>query len=316
VDADGARHVALNLDRVHVAGSVWLDNGFSAAGTVRLQGARIGGDLDATQAAFDVVGDATWSDGSALWMDGARVHGVLRLQRLQTALLGASLVDARVGTLADDASTWGQRHRLDGFRYTRLAEGAPTDADFRRGWLTRQRPSHLDADFRPDPWRQVIKVLRRMGHSADAGTVAVGRENWLRRIGRIGADAPRGLRWLPRLGHCAFGWLAGYGHRPLRLLAAMVGVWLVCAWVYQFGTEQGAMAPVNPLLFSLERLLPLLDLWQRQALGGAPADLARSGSQWGAVLQGVVVLEAVLGWAACLTLLATVAGWADRDRRF
>jgi hypothetical protein len=325
VDADGARHVALNLDRVHVAGSVLLDNGFSAAGTVRLERARIGGDLDGTSAAFDVVGDATWSDGAALLMDGARVHGVLRLQRLQTALLGASVVDARVGTLADDASTWGQRHRLDGFRYKRLAEGAPTDANFRRGWLTRQRPSHLDADFRPDPWRQVIKVLRRMGHGGDADALAVGRENWLRRIGRIGADAPRGLRWLPRLGHCLFGWVAGYGHRPLRLLMAMVGVWLLCAGVYQFSATQGLMAPVNPLLFSLERLLPLLDLWQRQALVGAPSGLAgladaaevvKGGSDWGAVVQGVVVLEAALGWAACLTLIATIAGWADRDRRF
>ncbi len=315
VDADGARHVALNLDRVHVAGSVFLDNGFSAAGTVRFQRARIGGDLDATGAAFDVVGDATWSDGAALWMDGARVHGVLRLQRLQTALLGASLVDARVGTLADDASTWGQRHRLDGFRYARLGDGAPTDADFRRGWLTRQRPSHLDADFRPDPWRQVIKVLRRMGHSGEAATLALGRENWLRRIGRIGADAPRGLRWLPRLGHCVFGWVAGYGYRPLRLLAAMVAVWLVCAWVYQFGSAQGAMAPVNPLLFSLERLLPLLDLWQRHAVTATPTNGAHLASEWAAVVHGVVVLEATLGWAACLTLIATLAGWVDRDRR-
>jgi hypothetical protein len=315
VDADGSRHAALNLDRAHVGGSVLLDHGFSAAGTVRLQRARIGGDVDGSHAAFDVVGDATWSDGAALLLDGARVHGTLRLQGLQTALLGASLVDARVGTLADDATTWGQRHRLDGFRYTRLAEGAPTDAEFRRGWLTRQRPSHLDADFRPDPWRQVIKVLRRMGHAGEAGTVALGRETWLRRIGRIGGDAPRGLRWLPRLGHRVFGWVAGYGHRPWRLLAAMVGLWLLCAWVYHLGAEQGAMAPVNPLLFSLERVLPLLDLWQHHAAATAPVDAAAAAPEWSTLVRGVVVLEAMLGWAACLTLIASVAGWTDRDRR-
>ena len=89
-----------------------MDAGFVAAGQVRLERARIGGDLDACDAAFDVVGDSTWSDGAALLLDGSPTSAArLRLRRLQTALIGASLVDARVGTLADDATTWGQRHR-------------------------------------------------------------------------------------------------------------------------------------------------------------------------------------------------------------
>jgi hypothetical protein len=310
VDADGARQVALNLDRAHVAGDVSLDRGFSAAGTVRLKRVRIGGDLDATDAAFDVVGDASWSEGAALLLDGARIRGALRLCRLQTPLLGATLADARVGSLVDDASTWGQRHVLDGFRYARLADAAPTDAAFRRGWLARQRPAHLGADFRLDPWRQAIKVMRRMGHGADAAALAVGRENWLRDIGRIGAGQPRALRWLVRLGHRIFGWVAGYGHQPLRLLALTAGVWLVCAWVYQFGAAQGLHAPANPWLYSLERLVPMLDLLQGRQFAAAPAP-----GPWGDLLHAVMVLEGLLGWAAGLALIATLAGWADRDRR-
>jgi hypothetical protein len=311
VDADGVRQVALNLDRVRVAGSVALNAGFSAAGTVRLQRARIAGDLDASDAAFDVVGDATWRNGSALLMDGARIQGALRLSRLQTPLLGASLAQARVGVLVDDESTWGQRHVLDGFRFSRLAEGAPTAAAFRLGWLARQRSAHLDADFRPDPWHRVIKVLRRMGHAHEAGAVAVGRENWLRRIDRIGEGTPRGLRWLPRLGHRLFGWVAGYGHQPLRLLGWALAVWLACAWLYLIGATQGAAAPANPWLYSLERLLPMLDLLQTHA---ARTVAASTPTVWDTLLQGVMVLEALLGWAASLVLFATLAGWADRDR--
>jgi len=312
VDADGVRQVALNLDRVRVAGSVALNAGFSAAGTVRLQRARIAGDLDASDAAFDVVGDATWRNGAALLMDGARIQGALRLSRLQTPLLGASLAQARVGALVDDESTWGQRHVLDGFRFGRLAEGAPTGAAFRLGWLARQRSAHLDADFRPDPWRSVIKVLRRMGHEHEADAVAVGRENWLRRIDRIGEGTPRGLRWLPRIGHGLFGLVAGYGHRPLRLLAWALAVWLACAWLYLIGAAQGAAAPANPWLYSLERLLPMLDLLQGHAATTAAAAVP---TVWDALLQGVMVFEALLGWAASLVLFATLAGWADRDRR-
>ena len=310
VDAEGVRHVALNLDRVRVAGNVMLSGGFAAAGTVRLQRARIAGDFDATDAAFDVVGDATWRSGAALLLDGARIDGALRLCRLQTPLLGASLAHARVGALVDDDSTWGQRHVLDGFRFARLAEGAPTAAAFRLAWLGRQRPAHLDADFRPDPWRRVIKVLRRMGHDHEAGAVAVGRETWLRRIDRIGDGMPPAWRWLPRLGHRLFGLVAGYGHRPARLLMWTLGVWLACASVYQFGAMQGASAPANPLLYSLERLLPLLDLLQRHTWATAAVPTG-----WDSLLQGVGVFEALLGWAASLVLFATLAGWADRDRR-
>jgi hypothetical protein len=312
VDADGARQTALNLDRAEVAGDVLLDRGFSAAGTVRLKRVRIGGDLDATDAAFDVVGDASWSEGAALLLDGARIRGALRLCKLQTPLLGATLADARVGSLVDDASTWGQRHVLDGFRYTRLADAAPTDAAFRRSWLARQRPAHLDAaGFRPDPWRQAIKVLRRMGHPAEAAALAVGREEWLREVGRIGAGQPRVLRWLARLGHRVFGWVAGYGHRPLRLLVWSAAVWLACASVYQFGAAEGvqALAP-HPLLYSAQRLVPMLDLLQGRPLDAVPAE-----SAWHAWMYAVMVLEGLLGWAAGLTLITTLAGWADRDRR-
>ena len=315
VDAEGGRQVALNLDRVRVAGDVLFGVGFTAAGCVRLERARIAGNLDGTGAAFDVVGDAGWSEGTALLLDGARIGGSLLLRRLQAPLLGASLAGARVGALVDDESTWGQRQVLDGFRYARLADGAPTDARFRLAWLARQRPAHLDDDFRPEPWRQLIKVLRRMGHEHSAGSVAIGRESQLRRADRIGTGTPRLWRWLPRFGHCVFGLLAGYGHRPLRLLKSMALLWLGCAGVYQMAAMQGAAAPVNPLLFSLERMLPLLDLLQGReglALVDNPAGAAAG---WAWVLRSVAVLETLLGWAASLTLVAILAGWTDRDRR-
>lgn len=314
IGADGERMTALNLDRVQVSGNLLLNGGFAAAGMVRLERARIAGDLDGSDAAFDVVGDSTWSDGGALRLDGAWVGGALRLRRLQTALLGASLVDARVGTLADDATTWGQRHVLDGFRYGRLADGAPTQAAFRRSWLTRQTAAHLNGDFRPDPWRRAIKVLRRMGHDLDADQLAVDREDWLRRADRIGRGTPKALRWLPRLGHAVFGWIAGYGHRPGRLLLGMLVVWLACAVLYHLCGQQGALAPTNPLLYSLERMVPMLDLLQRQPVA-AEVPLTASDLPWNTLVRAVTVAQGALGWLATVTLVATLAGWVDRDRR-
>ncbi len=233
IDTAGLRGVALNLDRARVGGTVALDSGFSAAGTVRMCQARIHGDLDCRGAALDAVGDASWGDcGGALRLDRARIGGALILQQLQTPLQGASLADARVGTLSDDADSWGRQHVLDGFAYKRFGPGAPVDASSRLDWLLRQDSTHLQPDHRPDPWHRVIRVLRRMGQAPSAAQVAIGRARHLRRIGHVGRGAPLALRWLVRFGHDAWGLAAGYGHRPLRLLGVVTVVCLLgtAAW--------------------------------------------------------------------------------------
>jgi hypothetical protein len=342
IDPAGARGVALNLDRVRVGGSVALDAGFSASGAVRLRQARIDGDLDCSGADFDAVGDASWGDGGAgLVLERARVGGSLSLQRLQTPLQGASLGDAQVGTLTDDASTWGLHTVLDGLRYKRFGPGAPTDGATRLDWLLRQRSDHLGADFRPAPWRQVICVLEAMGHGASARAVAIGRERQLRRIGAIGRGAPRGLRWLVQLGHLLFGLAAGHGHRPLRLLAGAAAVWLLCGMAYWAAAggfapsaELLAAAPrlaacrpdcaappatlpaFQPLVYSLDLLLPVGDLQQRRhwapARGAfAPALEAAIGMPALGLLGRI---ETAFGWAFALAALLTLAGRARGGR--
>jgi len=342
IDPAGARGVALNLARAHVGGSVALDAGFSAGGAVRLQQVEILGDLDCNGADFDATGDASWGAGGAgLVLTRAQVGGSLSLRRLRTPLQGASLVDAQVGSLIDDASTWGLHLELDGLRYTRFGAGAPTDAATRLDWLLRQRADHLGADFRPEPWRQLMLVLRHMGHDASARAVAIGRERQLRKIGAIGGGAPRGLRGLARLLHAAFGLVAGYGHRPLRLLASAGAVWLLCGAAYW--AAAAAFAPnaalllaaprlaacrpdcaalpatlpaFQPLVYSLDVLLPLADLQQERhwvaARGAvAPAFETATGVS---PLQLLAWIEASCGWAFALAALVGLGRWAGRDR--
>lgn len=351
LDNNGARSAALVLDRIEVEGSVHLDAGFAAAGRVSLRRARIGGDLDCTAAAFDMVGDAAWGKGIALELDRARIGGTLFLRQLQGPLLGASLADARVKVLADDASAWGERIVLDGFAYSRFGEGAPVDATFRLAWLGRQEPAHLADDFRSHPWRRLITVLRNTGHAGGATQVAMRRETLLRRIGRIGETAPRALRWLPRGLHGLFGLLAGYGHRPQRLVGWAFAVWLACAAAFWFAAEQGVMAPADPavyadprhapcrapaanwtecsalpkehprfhaLAYSLDVLLPFANLHQHDAWH--PAVIAPPAATpwvvgWDDGVRALAWFEALFGWVAALTLVASLAGWTDRDRR-
>lgn len=351
LDNGGARSAALVLDRITVQGSVHLDAGFAAAGRVCLRRAQIGGDLDCTAAAFDMVGDAAWGGGVALVLDRARIGGTLFLRRLPGPLLGASLADTRVKVLADDASAWGERIVLDGFAYSRFGEGAPVDAPFRLAWLARQEPAHLAHDFRNHPWRRLIAVLRNTGHAGGATQVAMQRETLLRRIGRIGENAPQAWRWLPRLAHRLFGLLAGYGHRPQRLAAWAAAVWLACAAVFWIAAREGVMAPADPavyadprhadcrtrsanwtdcaalakehprfqaLAYSLDLLLPFGNLRQRAVwhpVVTAPRGAAPWEFGWDDGVRALAWFETLFGWIAALTLVASLAGWTDRDRR-
>jgi hypothetical protein len=321
LDAGGARRAALVLDRIEVGGDMRLDEGFAAAGLVSLRRAQIGGDLDCTSAAFDRVGDAAWGDGTSLVLDRARIGGTLRLGQLAAPLLGASFAGTHVKALVDDLSTWGERLVLDGFAYSRFGDGAPLDAGFRLAWMERQPSSHIDADFRMQPWRRVIRVLRRMGHAASANDLAIRREQRLRRIGRIGQTVPGALRWAARGAHRLFGALAGYGWRPQRLLGWSLGVWLLAAALFGLAQHEGALLPVgmpalspfSPLAYTLDLMLPLVDLNEKRHWLPAPGAAASFG--WSDMVRLAGWAVTLFGWAVALLAIASVAGWADRDRK-
>jgi hypothetical protein len=329
VNGDGQRGDALNLDLAHVAGNVVLDQGFSAAGAVRMRRAQIDGDLDCTQAAFDAFNDMGWRGAVAFAIDRARIGGSLVLARLKQPLSRATLAGASVGTLHDDNTSWGESLVLDGFAYRQLAAPAPASSSFRIEWLSRQEPAHMGRDFRAQPWHQLIRVLQRMGLPAAARDVAVAREVQLRRVGRVGANAPLRLRWLPRLAHRAFGLFAGYGHRPWRPMAAMVLVWLACAMVFSIAAARGAIVPsaswqanertsapqypsFNPLVYSLEHLLPFIEPQQRRLWSAAGDRAVRDG--WGTAARVVSWHEALLGWAGWLLLALCLISALNRRR--
>jgi hypothetical protein len=324
IDRQGLRHEALNLDRIRIGGNLVLDSGFAAAGTVSAVRARVGGDLRGSGATFDLTGDSTWGeDGASLRLDRARIDGALVLRELPAPIPAASLADARVSTLDDDDSTWDEELVLDGFEYQRFAATAPSDAEFRLGWLGRQRGRHLGTDLRAQPWRQLIGVLRDMGRDDDARRVAIGRERHLRRVGRVGSALPRGLRGLARLVHALFGVLAGYGQRPLRIFGWLLALVVLSGVGYYAGDRAGgfvptraaeAPAPFNPWAYSLERLVPMLDLQQARHWTPTTTDATAVASP-GDVMRWLGWAEAGLGWAGVLLLVASVAGWPERDRR-
>ena len=257
---DGKGGDALSADGVDIKGSVFLKDGFQAIGKVRLLEAQIGGSLDCGNGKFD------GKPGDALCADRMHVAGSFFFRNLASPVNKLSLAGASVGLLLDDAESWGSDLILDCFTYGSISGGAPTSAAARLVWLDKQRPtlsgqSGAGAEFCPQPWKQLQKVLREMGHAEDARQVAIAFEDRLRHADLIGLSPQhwwRGRKWLYRISargfHYGFRILTGYGYRPIRLLGWFAGVWLACAAFYWFTAlpPRNVFAPSNPLVFQNE----------------------------------------------------------------
>jgi len=248
---DGKDGNALLCDGALIKGSVFLKKDFTATGTVCMTGAQIGGNLECTKGKFD------GKEGEALVAAGMTVAGEFCFKNLSGVKGGVSLIATKVGSLIDDFESWPKELNLDGFVYGRLAVDAPTDAETRLEWLKKQPALHLDGkDFKPQPWWQLQKVLRDMGHLEDARQVAIALEDQLRTaklIGQTPGDWCKPIagiyRIFSRIFHWLFGWLIGYGYRPLGLFFKMLVVWLLCGAFYWCAAFNGVFAPSNPLIF-------------------------------------------------------------------
>jgi hypothetical protein len=329
---------ALNFDRAGITGSVFLRDGFHVSGTVRLLGAQIGGNLSCSGGRFQNA------DGKALLCDNAVVTGGFFFRKVAGFEGVASLPNLSVGVLVDDSASWamGHEHILDGFRYGMVTGGSPTDAASRIAWLDNQRKDHTTTDFRPQPWKHLIRTLRKMGHSAEADEVAIAFQDRRRRAGKVsGLAAP--LHWM-------FGKIAGYGYKPMRLLGLMASVWIGCGLIYQNAAETGWIAPTNPHLFqdaryapcrpengsnwvtcdektppeytsfnalaySLDLILPLVELQQDKDWAPIIGKSAGAEGQWtlGSVTRLVMWFEILFGWLSSLLLVAVLTGLTNRE---
>ena len=157
---------------------------------------------------------------------------------------------------------------------------APTDAQSRLTWLALQQPKKYGQDFWPDPYEHCAKVLREMGHGADARAILIEKERLQRkaRRDRIARDLAQarhdrdttpmkdGLRlhtdrvighWLHltglRVWDAILGAVVGYGRKPQN--AAWWGLAMLIIGILVFGNAagHGAIKPNLPQI-SLTRL--------------------------------------------------------------
>jgi hypothetical protein len=234
---------------------------------------------------------------------------------------------------------------LDGFEYEHLdnPDGLPFGetgpvAKARIDWLHGQSREDIFDRLKPQPWRQLGKVLAAQGYEDDARTIAIER----RVAQRYAKGMPRAPRLLSRLLHL----LADYGFNPWKSVgwsAVVVSIFALLYfvptwWCGEAGQPLGANQRVfvrtlpadfvpaiasvpeaekqlllvypafDPLIYSLDVFLPLVDLgterfWRANTTNGL-----------GMVLYYLSILEGIAG-AVLLSLIVTgFTGLLTRDQ--
>jgi hypothetical protein len=302
--ADGTG-VALTMCSTRCAADVFMTDGFRAVGLVDLRDLECG-NLYIAKAQFlnlkpghefaRYFGISYRASTFAVQLGGAKVRDTLRLAADVVIAGCIDLRGAHVGDLEDRMEGWprpcqggedGQEFaclvELDGFRFDRLHDGAPTDAESRLAIVEpwppyfRALPASLvfrlrrRAGFRPQPYEQLVKVLREMGHEDQARKVTLIKQkrqrvaNWLRPAKVLSDPSmswPRSLarrlvyylglavgalglfvRWL------FVGLMLGEGYSKVRPVALAVVILLGCGWFYGQAARQFAFVPSDPVIY-------------------------------------------------------------------
>jgi len=272
----------------------WVCPGLRARGEVRLSRARIAGKLDLSGAVLERPGDKALraenlSVGAELTavgltargcvdLRGAAVAGTVDLAHAQLSNDGGNLAlrasgctaaelslraaapirgtvnlrNARFDLLYADPGVWPETVLLNRLGYLALAPQLPARA--RLSVLER------DADgFVPGAYEELAAAYVRLGDDDAARTVRLAAQR------RRRAAQPWYARWWGHLQDAA----VGYGYRPLRA-AGWLAV-LLAAGTSAFGLhhppplEPGKAPAFNPLVYTLDLLLPVVDFGQARS---------------------------------------------------
>jgi len=295
---------ALTGDGLTTKGDVSLRNGFKAMGVVSLAGANIGNNLDCSE------GDFENPDGIALCGDNMKVGGSLILSGLRKKPKGSiSLENTTLSNLVDDEKSWPDQGNLniDGLVYGPFASQVPADSKSRLRWLDLQNPDNRNVQ----PYEQLIRVYGQMGLREDARNVAIAKQKFIRKR----------LSGISRLWSWILDITISYGYKPEKvILLFIVPIILFGSLVFAGAFRVGVMEPTSnrgqqpgtrlifdPVGYSLDVFLPIVDLHQERAWDPNPY------IKCGILFQYYLYLHIMAGWFFTTLAVAAVTGLVRRD---
>ncbi|TDD39102.1 membrane-associated oxidoreductase [Saccharopolyspora elongata] len=284
---DNPGDVALDAAAVQ-AGRVEAER-LRADGTVNLRGAVISGQVNLAHA--DLSAPASTEPPTApravalrassctigeLWLISSRIQGVLNLRRSQIGQLYLTPEAARAPI------------RMDGLTYTSLIPRLPAD----------QRIRTLQADpdgYLPQPYQQLAASYLVVGDDAAARAVRLAGQRRRRAT----------LPWRTRIWGHLLDVTVGYGYHPgraARWLTLLTAVGAVVFGLHHPPPLKPGEAPnFNPLIYTLDLLLPIIDFGQEKAFKPE------------GVYQWLSYLLIASGWILATTVIAGLSRTLSRQ---
>lgn len=220
---------------------------FTCVGGIRLDDGRFGDALDLEGACFGLTEEQELSL--------RRIHTPeLRFLAERPGGGRVALSGARVDNLVDRASSWpgpGRLH-MGGFSYGNLVPRGRFTLAERLEWL-----AAATAEYNPEPYECLATVLRHGGEDEQAREVLLAKHRHRRETLPLGA----------KLWGYAQDLAVGYGYRPGRAALWMAFLWAAGTFAFDraphLPLRPDEHAPWNPALYSLDVLLPVIDLGQK-----------------------------------------------------
>lgn len=266
--------IACRLSGAEIAGDV-ICLRTSVAGGLRMTGGKIAGRLNLEQV--------------RIVNEGGPAISARALQAGQLSLAPAEpirgLVDfghARIEVYRDDPSGWPDELSIDGMTYQALEPRLP--ARDRLRWLARD-----PAGPQSQPYEHLAAHYVQIGQPEEARTVWYIREREQRR-----EAAPLAKFW-----GVVQDVMLGYGYRPWRALAWLGLLLIIGSVTFDLqrppAVQPGTAPHFNPVIYTLDLLLPLVDLGQKHAFNPSGA------GQW------LSYLLVAAGWVLVTTVAAAAA---------
>jgi cytoskeletal protein CcmA (bactofilin family) len=265
--------VALRFTRNEVAADLYGED-FETAGELRLIDSRIGRSVILRPVRLHNPGGVA-VDASGLQaieleiLPGEPIQGAVNLRH------------ARLRLLRDDPARWPERLHLDGLTYQVLEPQLP--ANKRLEWLT------ADPDgYSPQPYEQLAALYTGVGQPAEARRVLYAKEQRQR---ATVTPLRRAWSYLQDM-------TVGYGYQPWRAAVWLVLLLAVGSVVYGIDRPhpiQAGAPSFNPVIYTLDLLLPIVDLGQKHTRNPTGAE------QW------LSYLLIAAGWLLVSTIAAGIA---------
>jgi hypothetical protein len=263
--------LALNANRIKISGNMTLSEKFSTTGEVSLLGAEIDGNLDFRDGEFNnpkkyALNLQNLIVKKNLWFSDKPPLGHIDLRY------------AKAGIISDNVKGWPVHGKvlLDGFEYNAFAsEDKPKDAEKKLKFLT-EKFLALEP-FKPQPYEQLAKVFKDMGHEAHAKEILIAKQRALRHQGGLTKRAyvwnkfmgvTVGHGWKPS-------WAVGWGLLVI-FLSTLLFYWADNSKVMQPSKERVYLSAdfkesgkppeiypkFNPLAYSFDTFIPFVSLHQ------------------------------------------------------